>query len=252
MRKMISVIWITTGIATLAFSQLVNAQSAPEKLLVGEARVETVETYKGPALAKPDKILVANFVVPSDVISMDESMGARLHRRHLLLRGSDPESTPESVAQQVQATFARTLVSELQKTPLPTEAASNSYPPRVDDLVIQGEFTAINEGNRGKRIMIGFGRGASDVQAHVTVSLATARQPIVLSEFNLNSESGKKPGAAATMGVGSGAASAATGSHGDTRETVEADASRMAKAVAKQVEKVMASQKWIPPATLSK
>jgi len=39
--------------------------------------------------------------------------------------------------------------------------------------------------------------------AHVTVALTTEGQPLVPSEFNLKSESGKKPGAAATMGVGS-------------------------------------------------
>ncbi len=89
--------------------------------------------------------------------------------------------------------------------------------------------------------MIGFGRG--DVQARVTVSLTTGTQPIVLSVFHLKSASGKKPGVAATMGVGSAAGSVATGSVGDKRATVEADASRMAKALAKQIEELMAFQK---------
>jgi Domain of unknown function (DUF4410) len=114
-------------------------------------------------------------------------------------------------------------------------------------MLVHGEFTAINEGNRSKRVMVGFGRGASAVQAHVTVSPTTEVQPIVLSEFNLKSESGKRPGAAATMGIGSAAIGVATGSVGDKRATLEADASRMAKAVAKQIETVMATQKWLWP-----
>jgi hypothetical protein len=49
------------------------------------------------------------------------------------------------------------------------------------------------------------------------------------------------------MGIGSAAIGVATGSVGDKRATLEADASRMAKAVAKQIETVMATQKWLWP-----
>jgi len=75
-------------------------------------------------------------------------------------------------------------------------------------------------------------------------SLLKGTKTVVL-EFNLNSASGKKPGAAATMGAGSLAVGAAVGDVGDKKGTVEADASRMAKAVAKQIEAFMISQKWI-------
>jgi hypothetical protein len=61
----------------------------------------------------------------------------------------------------------------------------------------------------------------------------------------MKSESGKKPGAAATTGVGSTATRIATGNVGDNKVTVESDASRMAKAVVKQIEELMAAQKWI-------
>jgi hypothetical protein len=151
------------------------------------------------------------------------------------------------LTQHVQASFAKALIKELQKTSIPTERfedAETKMPTHA--LVISGEFTLLNQGNKSKRIMIGFGRGASDVQAHVKVSLTTDTVPTVISEFELNSASGKKPGAAATMGVGSAAGSVAGGGVGDEKETVEGDASRMAKAVAKQVETLMTAQKWIP------
>jgi hypothetical protein len=47
------------------------------------------------------------------------------------------------------------------------------------------------------------------------------------------------------MGVGSVAAGVAAGSVGDKKETVEGDASRMGKAVAKQIEDAMTTQQWI-------
>jgi hypothetical protein len=99
--------------------------------------------------------------------------------------------------------------------------------------LLPGEFVAINEGDETKRIMIGFGRGASDIKTHVTVSSVAQSHSTVVLEFNLSSESGKQPGALATVGVG------------DRQSTVEADACRMAKLVAKQLEAFMADQKWI-------
>jgi hypothetical protein len=47
------------------------------------------------------------------------------------------------------------------------------------------------------------------------------------------------------MGVGSLAVGAAAGGVSDRKSTVEADASRMAKLVAKQLEIFMIDQKWI-------
>lgn len=63
--------------------------------------------------------------------------------------------------------------------------------------------------------MIGFGRGARDIKPHIVVSsLAKGTRTVVL-EFNLNSASGKKPGAVAMMGAGS----LAVGPPLETRET---------------------------------
>lgn len=224
-----------------------RAQNAAQKLLVGNAKVETITSYNGSALLpKPNQIVVYDFTVPTNVVTMDESMAARLRRRHLERLGMNSNSSSEAVAQEVQASFSKALVKELQKTSIPAEtAAGTDTPSPAHTLIIQGEFTAINEGNKSKRVMIGFGRGASDVQAHVTVSLTGNAQPIMLSEFKLNSASGKKPGAAATMGVGSAGAGVAAGSVGDTKATVQADASRMAQAVAKQIQSLMTAQKWI-------
>jgi hypothetical protein len=44
----------------------------------------------------------------------------------------------------------------------------------------------------------------------------------------------------------------ATGSAADKKATVEADASRIAKAIAKQIDEVMVGQQWIPAPPQSK
>lgn len=243
-----------TAVCTIAYLAILAAgvaaaQNTAEKLLVGNTKVQTIASYQGNSpLPKPERILVYDFIVPSSVIAVDESAAARLHRRRLQRRGLEADDSSEAIAQHVQTSFAEALVSELRKTSLPTRSISGddtTVPTRA--LVVRGQFTSINQGDESRRVMVGFGRGASDVQAHVTVSLTGQTQPIMLSEFNLKSESGKKPGAAATMGVGSAAVGVVTGIAGDKKATVEGDASRMAKAVAQQVEQLMTAQHWISP-----
>lgn len=95
-------------------------------------------------------------------------------------------------------------------------------------------------------------RGASDVRAHVIVSLTAPSSPVLLAEFDLESANGKKPGAAATMGVGSVATSVRTSAATDSKASVEGDTTRMAKMVATEIEDIMVVQQWIPPMKTSK
>jgi hypothetical protein len=281
---------ISTCLAALLVAAAAGAESAAKKLLVGNTKTEILAKYQGEPLPKPEKVLVLDFNVPADVVSVDKSMAARVHRRHGHREGAEAaegasgaEVGPEELARQVQETFSKTLVHELQQASLPAEAApgtttdSAAAPAPPHALLVRGEFTRIDEGNKTKRILIGFGKGASDVRAHVTVAMATERQPepVVLLEFNMQSKSGKKPGAvptvgagAATMGAATAAGGAAAGAAGaiasggaaakggeaaasvtaggvlDRAASVQADASRMARDVAKQIVELLKSQQW--------
>lgn len=230
-----------------------HAQNAASKILIGDTKVTVIHSYQGPAsLPKPAQAVVLKFDIPSNVITLDHSPMSHILSHDPVAKMKHEEGrdeSPANVAQNVQAAFFKTLAGELQKVSLPTvagtqqEIASNS-------IIIRGGFTDVNLGNKTKRMIIGFGRGASDVKAHVVVSLNAANGPILLSEFDLTSVSGKKPGAAATMGVGSAAASAGVAVATDGKATVEGDASRMAKAVSKQVRAIMAAQHWISPVSM--
>lgn len=249
-------VWIVAGLATLATAM--HAQNAAKKLLVGDTKVEILARYQGDALPKPEKAVIDDFAVPASVISVDKSPAGRMHRPGRRVEGANPNS-PEALTHQVQASFSKSLLHELQQAAsVPAEAAAGAGTPGSPHiLLVQGEFTEINQGNRTKRVLLGFGKGASDVQAHVTVSLTTEQQPIVLVEFNVKSQSGKKPGAAATVGAGaatmgtvsagSAAAGVAAGGAEDTAATVEADASRLAKGVAKQIAETLTVLKWASP-----
>jgi Domain of unknown function (DUF4410) len=232
--------------------QLAMAQNASGNILTGDVKSDVLQRYNGPGvLPKPDKVLIHDFAVPVGAITMDKSIAAQLHRRIKLRHGVDEDSSPEALAQQVQAAFTKALAGELKKVNLQTANTPGQKMPAAEgamsgsNLIVEGQFVAIREGDETKRIMIGFGRGASDIKTHVTVSSLNQGHPTVVLEFNLSSESGKKPGAVATMGVGSLAVGAAAGGVSDRKSTVEADASRMGKLVAKQLETFMVDQKWI-------
>lgn len=229
------------------------AQNTAEKILVGDTNVTIIQNYSGKGkLPKPARAIIYDFDVPSDVITIDNSAAAHIlnHDPIAHINGdAGQESDPTAVAAKVQAAFRKRLVRELKKTSIPTSSAASSavLDSPVNTLMVHGDFTAVKQGNKTARMMIGFGDGASDVKAHVVVTLITQGNPILLAEFNLDSESGKKPGAGATMGVGSAAASVGTSSATDSKASVAGDTSRMAKAVAREIEDIMAAQEWIAP-----
>ena len=238
-----------------AGSVALNAQNSVEKFMVGSTKVTMLHSYTGTdKLAKPAQVVVYNMDVPADVVTMDHSVTGRVLEPGVIghLKHDEKDATPAEVAAHVQAEFTTVLMSELKKMPIP--AATATYKAGQDEpvgaLTVRGEFTKVNLGNKTKRMMIGLGRGASDVKAHVVVSLMTKNGPVVMGDFNLNSESGKKPGAAAGMGVGSAgmaAADVAMSGAADHGATVESDTARMAKTLSKQIEGMMTAQQWIAP-----
>lgn len=252
----VAVTLLTITVATL------QAQNTVEKVLVGDTKVTVLQSYKGTdTLSKPAQIVVHDFDIPSEVITIDRSPAAHIlgHSPIARMKGDAGENeNPAAVATKVQAAFSKTLLNELKKTSIPSVQSALGANPEspVSTLIIRGDFTSVKQGNKTARVMIGLGRGASDVQAHVAVSLITPDGPVLLSEFKVNSQSGKKPGAAETMGVGGVATAAGTSAATDSKSDVEGDTSRMAKAVARQIQSVMTTQKWIaapasPPAAQS-
>jgi hypothetical protein len=247
----IAALWTAAWIAAL-LAGAGNAQTSTGNVLSGGTKIEVIAAYQGTEpLPRPGKTVIYDFTVTPDVVTMDESAMAQMHRRRMARKGSADDASPYVVARQVQTKVSKELLNQLRKLPVPVEIAPDfetGVPPNT--LIVHGVVTSANEGNKTGRVMIGFGAGASDVQAIITVALITDLQPIILQEFKLKAQSGKKPGAAATMGVGTAATAAAgsaAGSLGDKKATVQGDAARLARAVAKQIQDLMIAPKWIAP-----
>jgi hypothetical protein len=237
-----------------AISGTAQAQNAAEKVLVGSTKIIVVAEYKDhEKLPTPTEIVVHDFDVPGEVITIDHSPAAHIlsHDPIAHIKGdTGKEEDPANVANQVQASFSKTLVSSLTKTGLRTRKVplDANEPPSIGSLIIRGNFTTVKQGNKTARMMIGLGRGASDVQADVIVSLITANGPVLLTEFKVDSASGKEPGAVETMGIGSAATSVAASGGTDGKATVQGDTSRLAATVAKEIKSRMIAQGWISAA----
>lgn len=235
------------GLCSLALvCQASGAQNSIGNVLSGDARVEILRSYSGSEiLLKPERVVIQNFTTVGEVV-MDDSLATRLHQHSLLRHGSAEDSTPEALIRKVQDNFAKTLIGQLKKASVASDRVTDASAVVGPALIVEGEFIALNQGDATQRIMLGFGRGASDIKTHVIISLVANGNKTLLLDCNINSQSGKKPGAIVSMGGGSLAVGAATGDLGDSKATVQGDASRMAKLVAKQTEAVMVAQKWIP------
>ncbi|NYH16731.1 DUF4410 domain-containing protein [Paraburkholderia bryophila] len=221
-----------------------HAQSSVGNFWTGSAKVQSIEQDgKGRIVPKPDRVAIHDFTVRLDAVSLDRSIAGRLRRNRLLKHGKDADSTPEVLAQHVQAAFGKALTDQLENDHIAVATTGGADAEhRGTSLVVDGEFTAIDEGSKSVRVMIGLGSGASDLKAHVTVSSVTAGHSTVMLAFDLDSTSGKKPGAISSLGTGSLAVGAAEKAVGDRKSTVDADATHMAKLVAKQVESLMGEQ----------
>ncbi len=199
-------------------------------------------------IARPNSIIVYDFAAsPADVWS--DSAIAHRYARH-----STPQTMEEiEVGRKLGAQVAQQLVAEVRNMGLPAVRAAGQPAPRVGDIVISGAFVSVEEGTRGKRILIGFGSGAAKLRTFVEGYLVTSQGLRPLGSRAIKAGGGKTPGvlvgiagAAATgspIGLIVGGTAKLTGETG--RETLTGMAKRTAKEIAKELRVVFKNQGWI-------
>jgi hypothetical protein len=231
------------ALAALA-AHAANPDTRVGTVVTGRAKLQLLYRYDASlVLPKPDRVVIQDFPTEGEVVMENHRFH---HHHHPLHPESGQDDSPEELMQHVQDTFAKTFIESLEKEKVKTERLVDVETESGTELIIRGEFIGVNQGNARKRIMIGFGRGASDIKTHVVITLVANGRCMVLLDGNINSQSGKEPGAlASTSGVGV-AAGTVIGTVGDNRSgTVEADAARMGKLVAEQTLSIIIAEKWL-------
>jgi Domain of unknown function (DUF4410) len=217
------------------------------------ARTQTVETYSGAPLPRPDRVVIYDFAVSPEDVRLDQGIGPRLQR---MVQEPPTGSAELEAARATQQALATALTRQLQTYGLTAErSTARGTLPYGSILLVQGQIVAIDEGNRARRVMIGLGAGKSSVTADAQLYYAAGNAaPRLLTSFEGGSDSGHAPGVAETMGAGAAAdrlaSSAAVGGAmhtGSERRGAsdDANAERLAKSLATQIAHFAVSQGWI-------
>lgn len=210
----------------------------------------------GSPLPRPRRVLVQDFIVDPDAVRLDQAIGLRLQRQ---VSGEDEVTTRAQTAMQVQDAISSTLTQAFRKMDLSVQHAGPEIQAVPGDLLVQGEITRIDQGNRARRLGIGFGAGKSEVDADAAISYVGADgRPQFLQSYSGVSNSGRKPGMAAGAGMAVREASAApaalgaaSGVYGEKKRSgVAGEGQRVAKHLSRNIGQYFAQQGWIAPSAV--
>jgi hypothetical protein len=202
-------------------------------------------------LAKPGRIIVHDFVASPDDLPDGSAMEGR-YERH-----AEPQ-TPEQVelGRQLGSQIAERLVANILKMGLPAERAGSGPPAATGDLVIKGELVSIDEGNRAKRVLIGFGAGAAELKTLVEIYQVTADGLRPLDSSEVTAAGGKLPGMLVPVAGGAAAGRAVTtaavaggvsAAKEVSSESVGGAAQRTADTISETLEKDFGKRNWLLP-----
>jgi len=218
------------------------------------ARTTVKPSYERPetALQRPQRILVYNFAVTPGQVQENQGFFQSLVNSADTSTASERE---QEIGLQVADRLAEDLVAGIRNLGLPVERAQRSTVVPPGALLISGVFLNIDEGNRMRRLVVGFGAGQSVVETQVKlISYGQGSYRSVL-EFSTHADSGTMPGAAVTMGAGAAAqggvtagmavANAGVSGVRTYRSTVEAAAGRTADQAVAYLSEFFFKQGWI-------
>lgn len=197
-------------------------------------------------LPRPGVVLIYDFAVdPTDVVV--DAFGPEF------ATGQGEGGERAEFGRAVARSLSEQLVAKLRKRGIRAERAFDQSVPPVNALILKGQFLSVDEGDRAKRMVIGFGAGGSELLARVQVYQATQTGLRRIAEAEAAAKSAKTPGLAHSVGVGAAAGAAATSAvisggmnvKTEVRGSLEADAGRMAEEIAGRAEAFYRRQGWL-------
>lgn len=192
-------------------------------------------------LAAPAIFAVEPFRLDAGAVVLDTAPLLRV-RRAVSGEGAQRAEAASEATTAFQAALIRELRSRGMNA-MEATAAPDTFP----RLVISGAFTTLEQGNRARRSVVGFGLGASRVAGHAELAYAPAAGQASgpPTRFALDADSGAMPGAAIAGGAGAGAVAigtAARGAAGELRGPQEIGA--LASATADSIAGFAVAQGW--------
>jgi len=175
-----------------------------------------------PPKKAPSVLYVADFEIDSDDVKSDPGvLGNRSGRRLGVLNREGPlqrSKDPEITAPKLRNLLSESLVQDLAARSLTAVRLPSGRPLPREGWLIRGEFLEVDQGNRVKRAVIGFGTGATDMHVESTVTDlgGDTRQPFLV--IGVGAGSGKSPGAVVTMNPYAAAAKFVVSKHASEKD----------------------------------
>jgi len=203
---------------------------------------------------RPSTVYVYPFAVTVHDVTLNQGF---FQKAYANLTDENQTQSQLQVAQSTALAMANAMVQELESLGFTASAvARGAQVSGQNILIVDGEFTDINEGNRLRRMVIGLGVGASTLDTKVQVYQMANGATQQIMDFTTHADSGEMPGAAimgapgAAVGgtaaavslgvnVAAGAGKAYTSSTGVM-------AKRSADKAVGQMSQYFATQGWIP------
>jgi hypothetical protein len=169
--------------------------------------------------SKPKQALILPFAVANDAAATPGASGDACPKTpdpKNDVADSNPQKLIDTISAELQKKLAKKMDTRIGQ---PTDQLASGT------LLLAGCLTTIDPGNAAKR-MAGMNLGASRLAAHVVVQLKTADALVAVKEFDATTEGSMKLPPLGMVGVATHAAA-------EKRETLDADAKRLADEIFK-------------------
>lgn len=180
----------------------------------------------------PKTAVLYGFANVTDISTLPEGLAKETCSHHAASAvagsGAESKASTQDETTQLANTVTEELTKRLSKKMSVTVAHPGDIPP-VGSLVISGCFLSADRGHAAERLA-GMGLGASHLSAHVRLFYAGVSTPVPFDEFNLSVKGSKRLPPIGPVGLGINAVS-------EKRETLQADAKRLADNILKRLKK---------------
>jgi hypothetical protein len=170
------------------------------KKITGGVNIGQEQVIGTGATELPGMIYIKDFQLDSENYQGNQGVLSRMRiGSRLLNRGNQNDAGEQSAA--IVNSMSEALVSEFNDKNLPAQrlgSFDNNLP--NNGWLINGAFTEVDEGNRLKRAVIGFGQGSTQMAVQIGVSdLASKNPQAPFIIFGTIKDPSKMPGAVVTM-----------------------------------------------------
>jgi len=143
-------------------------------------------------------VYVRDFLFDSQNLKPDEGLlGRREGPVGRLLQGLKPSEDPAAKARELVTLLSNTIVSELNNAGIRASRLEPGALTPQDGLLVGGEFLEVDEGNRMRRAIVGFGAGSEEVKVQVEVYDLAQNPATPFLVYGSGEEGRKSPGAVA-------------------------------------------------------